>query len=275
MRVGPLPVTAFGEVVMTGALCEVLVALAALGAPVPKGAEVAVAPPPRPLVQFHALLLVGGDPHNRHTSYGLFDTNGPQKDTFVPIHNRVQHVALDPNGKTLYGINSNDMFVVSLDPPGRKPRNHFVLDPTLKREGWMCGIAFDTKRNRVVVVSLAGKGAMYAFDVKTEKWEAIADMNNLDLVALTYSPKTDMLYGLYQSFNNPNPTIGAFDPVTGALRDEIVLNDANFPRDLGQARGGVTTAQMAAVGNHLMLLTDTHMYRLDLKTNKITVEWKR
>ncbi len=32
---------------------------------------------------------------------------------------------------------------------------------------------------------------------------------------------------------------------------------------------------MVVIRDHLIILTETHMFRLDLKTNKITLEWKK
>lgn len=251
-----------------------LLSLAA--APVPKD-DPKLAPPPRPVVRMHALLFDGDTvrPFNRTVRYGLFDGRGPTATGFVPVPEPVRHVALDPTSKTLYGINSNDMFVVRLGTTGREDLESIPVHPTLKREGWMCGIAFDTRRNRVVVVGLAGKGGMCALDVKTGTWAELGDMNNLDLAALTYSPKDDALYGLYQSHRGGKPAIGAFDPVTGKPKAELILDAAEVPRALGQVRGGETTAQLASVGGHLLILTDARLFRLNLASKEVTVEWSK
>lgn len=263
---------------MLAAVCQLVLTVNA-AAPVPKGPN--IAPPPRPLIQLRALHFVT-DPNkrfDRRVSYGVFDANGPKESSFQPLGRGIKHLTVDPKAGLLYGIVSHSVYVVPPTAADYRQMTELKLPADLTKLSWPCGITFDTKRERVVLVSLGGKGHMYTFAPKSGKWTELTDMSNLDLAGFTYCPKGDVLFGLYRPLNaKRRPTVGRFDPVNGKLVGEIVLDDAELPSEFGEAHSGEPdkpTVQIASTGTHLLMLTDTQLFRLDLKTNKITVEWKK
>ncbi|WP_020179704.1 EF-hand domain-containing protein [Methylopila sp. M107] len=101
----------------------------------------------------------------------------------------------------------------SVDVPARRERyeaDHGGLkvttggDPATTKElpvsldapplSWPCGIAYDPRRNRLVVVSLGGEGFAYEYLIETGKWRVLASMDNRDVSGLAYDAATDLLW---------------------------------------------------------------------------------
>ena len=185
---------------------------------------------------FPAILFTptGTQPYEFSAAYGDFTLAGPKTDALKPLPKGIRHVAYDKAGKQLYGVSNHEVYQVDLTK-GEK----IQLTPSddLPRLSWTCGIAFDTKRERVVVVTLGGVGHLYSYAPKTGKWAMIAEMDNLDLAALAYDAKEDRLFGLYQRAGESSPTIG--------------------------------------VGGELAVITEDRIFAVDLKTEKIQVTWRR
>jgi len=261
---------------MTASLYPVLLALS-LAAPVPKEDRVPTAPAPRPLIQFRALHFNNAPEVASLRTVGVaeFDSAGPIERTVAVVPKMINQVAYDPTSKVLYGISPQKVFVVAPGQADKGLLTELLVPAELTALRAPSGIAFDSKRERVVIAGLGGKGRMYAYTPKTGKWAELADTTGARVAALTYSARTDELYGVYEAPGGQVPTIGIFDPATGKLKDEIALVDPGLPKDFGKARRGQTTIQLAAVGNHLILLTKRQMFRFELKTSKITVEWKK
>lgn len=114
---------------------------------------------------------------------------------------------------------------------------------------WPCGIAYDSRRDRVVLSSLGGVGYLYAYDPASNAWSVLADMNNIDLCALTYSAREDCFYGLATvGGGEGNPQVQQFDPA-GKLTNTLALSE---PIAISRAPTGA--AQLAMVGKNLAIL---------------------
>jgi hypothetical protein len=59
---------------------------------------------------------------------------------------------------------------------------------------WPRGTAFDVKRNRFLVVTLVGEGALYAVQPTTLEWTTIASMQNVDVDSIVYHVPDDHIY---------------------------------------------------------------------------------
>ena len=68
------------------------------------------------------------------------------------------------------------------------------LPAGLEPLSWPLGITFDSKRNRVLVVSIGGEGFLYAYSVATGQWSIVASMQNHDFDSLLYDPASDLIY---------------------------------------------------------------------------------
>lgn len=61
---------------------------------------------------------------------------------------------------------------------------------------WVTGLAYDTRRKVVTVVTLGGEGFLYRFNTKQRKWVDYRSLKNVDLFALTYDQKADRYIAL-------------------------------------------------------------------------------
>src|SRR5206468_3727103 len=95
------------------------------------------------------------------------------------------------------------------------------LPPLLAQEGWPMGVAFDSQRQRVVVVSLGGEGYLYGYAPGQDQWSLISSMNNLDVDCLEYQPSGDALYAVNVTYSSA-PVIYRFD-ANGAPQGQIQL----------------------------------------------------
>jgi hypothetical protein len=59
---------------------------------------------------------------------------------------------------------------------------------------WPRGTAFDSKRNRFLVVSLVGDGTLYAVQPATLEWSTLASMDNIDVDSIEYNLGDDRIY---------------------------------------------------------------------------------
>lgn len=232
-------------------------------------------PPPKagplPKLQFRAILFTStrGMGLDAAGSYGDFELGGPKLNTLRPLPQRIRHVAYDPEGKQLYGIASQEVFRIDLD---KKSATEMKLPKDVPELSWPCGLAFDSKRGRLILVSLGGVGHIYAYSPKADKWSLVADMNNLDLAALTYDANQDCLYGLY--VGRKGPTLGMFNPL-GALIHTVGLQGPAVPKEM-ELRGAVgCPIQLIASGDHLILITEAQILLINPGTGDAIVTWKR
>lgn len=124
-------------------------------------------------------------------------------DTIKPLDGRVEHLAFDPEGGRYFGSNSHQVYEV--DPgdggfellPGQPLGVNGVSHPS--------GMAFDTKRDRLIMATLGGAGELYSYDPESRDWELLASLNNLDLQGLTYVAAEDAFYGLSKGPGGSGP----------------------------------------------------------------------
>lgn len=136
-----------------------------------------------------------------------FTADGPINDTTRPAPVPGIRLAVDPRDGTWYGVNPKG---VTRFNPGDKVSVDLPIGPDLPPLSWPCGLAFDTKRNRLVLTSLGGVGHMYAFDTATQQWSLLREMDNVDLHCLTYSAADDCFYGLAEDMPREEAVIHRF-----------------------------------------------------------------
>lgn len=118
---------------------------------------------------------------------------------------------------------------------------------------WPRGVAADTKRNRLVLVTLGGEGHLYAFAPDTGLWSLISSMKNVDVDSIVYNPVDDLLYALkVTSAGMPGRIlkINAEGQVTG----EIVLPAISK----GIGLNGLSS-ELVIVENHLVVLLESDL----------------
>jgi hypothetical protein len=164
-------------------------------------------------LKFYAIASGGGG-----CSYGLHTPNGPLTKTLVPIHGAPTQVAVDPRQPKFYAPGNHA--VVTYDEQEKKWQE-LALTPKIPRISWLHGIAFDTKRNRLVATTGGGSGYVYAYYPDQQKWEVLAQ-TGMGAHGLVYVPSEDAFYGIGQG--NRITEVAKFSP-DGVRLAVIPLSD--------------------------------------------------
>lgn len=237
-----------------------------------------------PKVQFQAVHLVAADRFGVSGSAGDFTQDGPAKDTLKPLPDKVVRLVHDPKGKKNYGLTMHEVCEVDLEK--KKTVN---LDPGvgLERISWPRAVAFDTKRNRLLVMS---SKLIYEYAPATGKWRVVAELpRGIELAGLTYHAKDDTLYAVGQGFGeDARPTLYQMN-AQGAVLRSAALTAPVFPGLLGRMdpdRG----IQLVSTGTHLALVIggpgprdgngmrrkgESFLFLIDpAESDKVTLGWK-
>ena len=124
------------------------------------------------------------------------------------------------------------------------------LGPNVPELSWPMGVAYDSQRNRVLVVSLGGEGFLYGYSPTQAQWSVVSSMNNRDLDCLVYHPADDSLYGLAPTYGGP-PYLLRFSP-EGVFQSHMALPVQPFRIDSSGFK-----AELASAGDYLVLLLET------------------
>lgn len=223
-------------------------------------------------MNFQAIFFtkVGFHPHIS-TSYGDFTLTGPNLDGLKPLPGNLRQVVHDPATGQLYGLSTHQVFQVSLE---NKTATEMKLTDNVPRLSWPCGIAFDNKRQRLIVVSSGGIGYMYEYLPATQQWSVVADMQNFDLAALTYEPKEDRFYGMLKHRASSSQLTLAKYNAEGALLEAINISHDLISKVLGKDAGN-SSVQLFTVENDLVILTSSHMLLVNPTSKKVELTWER
>jgi hypothetical protein len=242
-----------------------------------------------PKLDFQALHFVAGRFRgDAQATYGRFTlTGGPDLNSLRPLPRRINRLTADPATRKSYALSHHEVVEIDLNTNGVTKMDMGLDVPQLS---WPCGIAFDTKRNRLVVASMGGVGYLYTFTPATGKWAAIADLNNVDLAALAYHVKDDALYGLSAGRDRNGevsvPTLHRYNE-NGAKVSVTPLTGTVFP-GLVSEHPSAAPAQLVAAGDHLILVATTEpdagrggikpesfIYLVEPKTGRARLAWKQ
>jgi hypothetical protein len=161
--------------------------------PVPMPAGAAGFPgQPRVVVRAGA---AGGSP----PALADFTPAGAVEGTERKLPPRTTLVATDPADSTIYAIDQQG--VMRIDPQTQQVTRLTVDDPNLPRMSMPSGIAFDTKRRRLLVSTNNGTGFLYAYDPTAGKWSGLVDLEGAGVTSLVYSPEHDCLYAATRQLN--------------------------------------------------------------------------
>ena len=145
--------------------------------------------------------LIGGAPGvqvrvggGTSAAFADFSVAGPIEGTEVPLPGRVNGATFDPIDGMVYSLEMHGVF--QIDPVNKRPISLKPNDPALPEVSWPSGLAFDTKRRRLVLSTHGGSGYLYAYDPVAQKWSGLVDLENVDIHSLVYSPAHDCFYAL-------------------------------------------------------------------------------
>jgi hypothetical protein len=177
----------------------------------------------------------------------LFSPLGPIDGSLTPTPEWATHVAFDPRTSTYYGVGANGVF--AFDSRG-------VASPVAANpfgSSGASGLTFDTTRNRLVLSTINGTGALLSYSPDEKKWSTLASLNNTDPYSLTYSAADDAFYAL---------------PSNSVIGTTLVRYDAQGNRvgTIGLSQVIPSFGQLTAAGDQLSLITSAipDLYEPDL-----------
>jgi uncharacterized delta-60 repeat protein len=180
-------------------------------------------------------------------------------------------VVADLSGRYFYAARSHE--VMRIDAQTGYVES---MPVTAGEVSWPMGMAYDSARNRVLLVTLGGEGFLYAYYPATAQWKLVRSMDNLDVGNLVYHPAQDALYAVGQHWGDYGPwTLYRFSP-EGVRQGEIELPHTC----LAGAEYGFDS-ELISVGQYLVLLVapehmsyysdaaETRMYLIDPRSGQV------
>lgn len=176
-------------------------------------------------LRFTALYCTGGrqagDPRStQQIQFGEFTARGPIMQTLQPFRANVEQFVVDPRGPHYYGRRGGDISRIDWTT-GTLTKIPFGAE--LPRLSWPSAIAFDTKRQRLLLTSFGGGGYLYAYYVDGEHWSVLRKPG-LSASALVYAESEDALYAVNLSLGGEGwSVLSKFNP-HGALLRQVKLS---------------------------------------------------
>jgi hypothetical protein len=176
----------------------------------------------RPLTKFKAVVhpTNGGLP--RKAFYGDFTVKGPIKETLVALPNDIGEVVTDSTGKLLFGMGGHELYLLDLaNEKGTK-----LVQDGIPRLSWTMGLSYDTKRSRVLVATLEGKGGLYSYVHKTGTWSVIGSFDDVDVTAIAYLESSDRIFAIAAPGNaeKRKAVLYEYDAESGKLIQHRLIN---------------------------------------------------
>jgi hypothetical protein len=221
-----------------------------------------------PMLKFravHAVPLSFDSLPDYSTTYGDFDLTGPKKETLKPLPGAVgergvvHKIAHDAKRDRYFCIANHKLAEIHFKISHLETLNEPADVPELS---WPCGIAFDSKRDRIVLVSLGGVGHMYSISPDDHKWSVISTLDNMDLSAFVYEPKRDCYYGLHRPHEGPEVLITKYNDAGTSV--ETVPLSLSFPDRFGEPNR--EPIQLVAAQGSLVLISTDKIYLIDPET---------
>ena len=229
---------------------------------------------------FHAHHFIpGAHLHEVKRSFGEFTLAGSKADTLKPLPDRVSRIAYDPASKKSYGISDHRLALIDMEKQKVAKIDTGLAVPEIS---WPADVAFDTKRDRVMLVTHGGGGHLYSYYPKTDKWEVLAEK---PAQVIAYHPKDDVLYGLKTTYGKGTELqqINA----KGAVVTSTILDGEFLPGIFGSGHGSAGLQLIAADDKLVLMVSPTDrfggegpapkwyfMYVIDPKIGKAQLVWK-
>jgi hypothetical protein len=152
----------------------------------------------------------------------------------------------DQSGHTYYTTRGQDVYQMDTSS-GAVFLMH--LSAGVPELSWPMGMTYDSKRDRLLLVSLGGEGFLYAYALESKEWTLVASMENKDFANLVYHAPDDSLYGV-RTYSGGQGLIYKL-AADGFEQTGIVVPD--FPFSVGQ---GYYDVVLVSVGEKLVLLVE-------------------
>lgn len=185
-------------------------------------------------------------------------------------------VAVSEDGGEAYALEGNGgrlaWFPQGL---GSQTKKYIELPKNLPELSWGSGLAWDTRKGILALVSFGGEGFFYRYDTRRHQWLGARSLQNRDLMSLAHDSVTGNYLGISTSgellvFNDR----GELDDVR-PLAD--VLPDLGSVYDKGNAR--LDSLAVAVQGDVVALIcvqqmTVTHIWTYELGRRKAQLTYK-
>jgi hypothetical protein len=186
-------------------------------------------------------------------SYALFDGTGPVRSSLKPLMPTAAFVAAGPATQFWYATN-NCQLLTDGGQPGTQPVP-ISFDPTLAPPSWCAGIAYDPRRQRVMMISQSGAGATaYTYTPRTAAWAVAGTLGRAPgYLSLTFSEHDDCFYALSHAWGPEGevPAITRISPEGKAEWRIPVLERIG----IGPGRDRNWPPQIVAAGPRLAIVT--------------------
>jgi hypothetical protein len=159
-------------------------------------------------------------------------------------------IAVDPRTSKWYGVRDRAAPVL-LDFDNNAAIS-FEVKGDIAEMHWPRGVAFDTKRDRLLISTCHVSAYLYACDVTANRWSIVRDMKRVHLIAMAYSPDEDCIYALMSTIaKSEEMRLCRLDP-DGNVTKEF---DIQLPIQRRGAESWFTPPQLALAGHHVAVLT--------------------
>jgi hypothetical protein len=201
---------------------------------------------------------------------------GPQNGTrLLPAY----RVVSDAGNRHYYGGEQHQVWRVDTQTGTVQEMD---LGPNVPELSWPMGVAFDSQRNRVLVVSLGGEGYLYGYSPAQAQWSVVSSMDYRDVDSLVYHAADDSLYALAPTYYGP-PYLLRFS-ADGVFQSQV----ATLPFQPFHIDWSGFRSELASVGDYLVLLLETdpafsysidrpeaRMYLIDPRTGQHWLAYRR
>jgi hypothetical protein len=143
---------------------------------------------------FQAVLYTPGSHGPAAASVAAFTLAGPDSSTARSTDQDVRHIAFDAEDERCFALTRHGFGTVT---PSSGRFTKIEVDPSLAEFSWPKGIAYDSARGRVVIMTSHVYTRFFSYEPRTSDWQELpVELRDMPLVALAYAQEDDTLYAL-------------------------------------------------------------------------------
>jgi len=163
----------------------------------------------------------------------------------IPLPPGCTYAVCDPQGKVCYFVDKEGLQQFDLTTK-RHSTLPYPKEFTSTRK--VSGMAFDSKRRRLLVANAQRSGSIHALDLATKEWTAVGNVENWGMHGLAYEPDTDVFYGIGFNLRGRTGLLMTMSPEGAILRSvHVDLNLRDVIRD-------ASLVQLAVVDDHVVVI---------------------
>jgi len=196
----------------------------------------------------------------RREYWARFDIRGANRKSLLAIPS-CAHVTFDAQDQRYYALRRRALVTFSKDD-----KKSVELKPPIGTPGlrWPCGVAFDTKRKRVLIITFIRDGKLRSYTPNGGAWKTIASLQDRDYSSLTYDEQEDALYATHRGRNDGIRMVTKLS-IEGKILDDVPI-DPPIPVTRDEP------VQIASRGEYLLMLVGTdRLYAIRKTTGAVVL----